>query len=344
MMAFLCVISHMQRLIYLFLVLLIFTACNQNNQQPNVSNITITVIEQRYEQDFFKVDTLYLKASLHQLDQRYKGFNSDFLYNILGTTTEAAQKDIPAFINSYRSIYQDANLVFKNTRPWVDEIKKGFQYVKYYFPEYQLPKKIITFIGPINSFGTIITPEAIAIGLQLFLGKNHPLYASEQSQSFYPAYLSRRFEPAYIPVASLRNIVEDIYPESALGKPLVEQMVESGKRLYLLDHFLPMLADSLITGYSDEQFRTCVDNEKNIWSFFIQNDLLYKTDPQFTRDYMNDGPSTQVFGSKSPGNIGQFVGWQIVKKWMNKNPKMGLRQLLQKNPAQLFEEAKYKPA
>lgn len=343
MMAFLCVISHMQRFIYLFMALAMLTACNQNKQQPNVSSISVRVEEQYYEQDFFKIDTNHLDESLQQLDQRYKGFNSDFLYNILGTTPETVQKDLPAFLNSYQSIFLDARVIFKQSKPWVEEIKKGFQHVKYYFPAYQLPKKIITFIGPINSFGTIITPDAIAIGLQLFLGKNHPLYASEQSQAFYPAYLSRRFEPAYIPVAAMRNIVEDIYPVSALGMPLIEQMVESGKRLFLLEHFLPTMPDSSLTGYTQEQLRTCMDNEKNIWSFFIQNDLLYKTDPQFTRDYMNDAPYTQAFGNKSPGNIGQFVGWQIVKKWADKNPTISLKTLLEKNPGKLFSEAKYKP-
>ena len=29
-------------------------------------------------------------------------------------------------------------------------------------------------------------------------------------------------------------------------------------------------------------------------------------------------------GEDSPGFIGQFVGWQIVKKWMDKNEKVSI--------------------
>lgn len=58
---------------------------------------------------------------------------------------------------------------------------------------------------------------------------------------------------------------------------------------------------------------------------------------------MTDGPRTETLGPDSPGFIGQFVGWQIVKKWMGQDKKRTPEQLL-KTPAQkIFEEAKYKP-
>ena len=70
------------------------------------------------------------------------------------------------------------------------------------------------------------------------------------------------------------------------------------------------------------------ENEAIIWSFFLQNDLFLLADPAITKDYMNDAPKTQVFGEASPGFIGQFIGWQIVKKWMDKNEKVTLEQLM----------------
>ena len=50
-------------------------------------------------------------------------------------------------------------------------------------------------------------------------------------------------------------------------------------------------------------------------------------------------------GDASPkaGVLGQFVGMQIVAKWMGKNKDL-LPDALMKTPAkQIFEEAKYKP-
>jgi hypothetical protein len=85
-----------------------------------------------------------------------------------------------------------------------------------------------------------------------------------------------------------------------------------------LEFFLPNLADTLLTGYTGPQLAACRASEKGIWSFFVQNDMLYSTDPSFTRDYLNEGPGTPALGEQAPGNIGQFCGWQIVKKWMQK--------------------------
>jgi hypothetical protein len=120
-------------------------------------------------------------------------------------------------------------------------------------------------------------------------------------------------------------------------------MIDAGKRLYLLDHFLPQVADSLKTGYTQKQLDGCYDNEAGIWNYFVQNNLLFITDPLQVRDYMQDGPFTEVLGQASPGFIGQFIGWQVVKKWMDKNPEITLQQLIETQEKKIYDEAKYKP-
>jgi hypothetical protein len=195
----------------------------------------------------------------------------------------------------------------------------------------------------------VLTSSGLAIGLQLYLGRDFPVYRTEYISEIYPDYQSRRFEPQYIPVNCMKNIITDIYSQDVPDLPLVYQMIEAGKRLYVLDQLLPETADSLKTGYTQEQLDGCYKNEAFIWNFFLQNNLLYATDPSLTRDYMNDGPKTEALGEASPGFIGQFVGWQIVKKWMNldknKNVEYNkiLKQLFHTPAKQIFEEAKYKP-
>ena len=78
------------------------------------------------------------------------------------------------------------------------------------------------------------------VGLQHHLGKNFSLYKSELVQQTYPEYISNRFEPDYIAVNCMNNIVNDLFPEKTEDKPLVNQMIEKGKRLYLLNKFLPV--------------------------------------------------------------------------------------------------------
>lgn len=344
MIAILSVNSPMITRILVLFLLFSCCACNSNEEAPDVSRIKIQLTEQHYEQDFFALDTLQLEASLASLEKKYPGFSSVFLTNILALMPGSESADLINFIRAYRPLFNQSSAIFKAQAKEFKEIKKGLQYVKYYFPAYPLPQKLISFIGPINSFGSILTEDAIAIGLQLFLGKDHPLYNSEEGQALFPAFISRKFEPEYIPVSAMNNIVLDMYPTSFIGKPLIAQMVELGKKMYIVDHLLPDLSDTLITGYSEKQLTACEKNEKNIWSFFIQNDLLYKSDPQLVREYVTDGPFTQAFGKESPGNIGQFLGWQIVKKWMKKNNQVSMDALMKKDALQLFEESRYKPS
>ena len=329
----------------LIAIIILAAGCTSKKKIPDVSNIKIDLQTVRFEQDFFAVDTNNINASLQQLFTKHQGFTQDFLYNILGAHQQADSviKDVKAFATSYKSLYDTAELQYKNIGTIENEVKQGLQFVHYYFPKYPLPKQLITFIGPINSYGNIITQDGLAVGLQLYMGHQYSLYQNEAFQSLYPDYISRRFEANYIPVNCLKTIVDDLYPLKISGKPLIEQMIETGKRLYLLNTLMPYANDTLTTGYTQKQLATCFNNEKNIWAFFIENNLLYEGDPNKINVYVNDGPNTPDINAEAPGFIGQFVGWQIVKKWMDKNDNLSLPQLLATPAKKIFDEAKYKP-
>jgi hypothetical protein len=323
--------------------IVVLLGCNSFQKTPDISSIDVPLTTVRFEQDFFATDTLRLDASLQKLAGQQPLFTQDFLYNILATTPETAMGDVPQFINAYQSLYKQASIKYASIAKQEAAIKQGLRYVKYYFPDYKLPTKLITFIGPINSFGNIITIDALAIGLQMYLGKNDPIYVSEEGQSLYPVYVSRRFEPEYMATNCMKNIRDDMFPLQDAGAPLCEQMVEAGKRLYFLKQVLPTEQDSIVTGYTAAQLEGCYKSEKDIWSFFVQNNLLYQKDPSLISDYMQEGPNTAVFGDASPGFIGQFVGYRIVEAWLQKNKALPLDKVMRTPPKIIFEQAKYKP-
>jgi hypothetical protein len=321
--------------------------CTRRNI-PDVSDVKVQLQMQRFENDFFAIDTNHVDQSLQQLQNKYPGFLRDFIFNILALpphpdSSKVVEQQVVSFLKSYKPLKDSVDKIYSNSNDIADQVKRGLQFVKYYFPDYKLPGKLITFIGPINSYGNILTTDALAVGLQLYMGSNYSLYQSEAGQEEYPAYISRRFQKEYIPVNCIKTIVNDMFPDNDAGGPLIEQMVQAGKRLYLLDQFMPESEDTLKTGYTKSQLEGCYKNEETIWSHFVQNDLLYVSDPSVVNDYMNDAPKTQAFGEESPGFIGQFVGWQIVKKWISKNEKVTLQQLIETNPRTIFEQAKYKP-
>lgn len=320
-------------------------ACKEKKNIPDVTAIKIDVKVKRFEQDFFRIDTSKPETSLDNLQQQYPKFLNDYLYNILGTAPQkdSVLKTAILFSNQYRQVFEASQKMYINFEPQKKVIQRSFQFIHYYFPQYPLPNNIITFIGPFDGTANALTTSGLAIGLQSYLGKDYPAYQSTYISQIYPAYKSKNFEAAYIPVNSIKNIIDDIYPDKSVGKPLIERMIEVGKRVYLLDAFMPETNDTLKTGYTAQQWNDCINNEKNIWSFFVQNNLLYETEPSIISIYVTEGPGTPELSSTAPGFIGQFTGWQIVKKWMKNNNHKSLEDLL-KTPAQkIFNEARYKP-
>ena len=315
---------------------------------PDVSNIKVDLQVQRFENDFFAIDTLHLDSSMLVLQKKYPYFTQDFIFNILALPSQpdsviVIKKNVAAFIASYNGVKYSSDSILKDVIPIVSEVKEGLQFLKFYFPEYKAPSKLITFIGPINSYANILTTDALAVGLQLYLGKDYSLYQTTTFQEMYPSYISRRFSKDYIAVNCMKTIADDMFPDKTAGRPMIEQMVQAGKKMYLLDQLLPEMADTLKIGYTQKQLDGCIENERVIWSFFARNELLFSTDPSITRDYLNEAPNTQVFGNDSPGFIGQFIGWQIVKKWVSKNNNKTLAEIMNTNPATIFTESKYKP-
>lgn len=335
-----------------FFLTIAFFSCKKGKKIPDVSNITVNITVQRFEEDFFRLDTNHLKESLHQLDQKYPTFFGDYMNNILGLpNNDTVLPAIKNFIATYQPIYQNTQKQFADFSKYKKEIEQGFRFAYYYFPTYRLPKNIITFIGPmdalfvgsVGSYGDVITQSGPAIGLQLHLGQSDLAYQTGMENGVAYAYQVRRFVPETIPVNVMKNIVDDMFPYNAESRPLIEQMIEKGKRLYVLDQLMPYTEDTLKIGYSKSQLDICNEHEADIWNFFIKNDLIFSIEPAINKEYMEDGPKTQVLGEGVPGYLGLYVGWQIVKKWMNKNEQIGLEVLMQKNAKELFNEAGYKP-
>jgi hypothetical protein len=332
--------------VFLLMASMLFS-CTNGDKTPDVSNIKVELNSMHFEKDLFTLDTANFTANLDILLAKYPSFGENFLATILNAdpkwSADSAADYVLGFITAYRQVYDTAQIVFKDFTPYEKDIKQGLQYVKYYFPEVNIPMRVITYIGPLDGYGDILADDAIIIGLQHHLGKNFSLYKSQIVQETYPEYISNRFEPDYIAVNCIKNIITDLYPEKMDDKPLVHQMVEKGKRLFLLGKLLPKTEEYKLIGYTKEQLTAVYEHEAAVWDLFVQNNFLQTIDNNIIKNYIGEGPKTQELGEASPGNIGSFAGWQIVKKFMQKNTKTSLIELMNMDAENIFQQAKYKP-
>jgi hypothetical protein len=333
----------------------LFFACNnKTNDVPGVSNIQVDLTVRRFDQDFFSIDTVGVEQGVSQLQTRYPDFAGIFLQNIVGVTDMGG---IKSYYRLYKPVFDSSQKLYKDFAPVEKQIEQGLKYVKHYFPSYKLPARIITVIGPMNSMQDFavmangdytpdfLGPDFIGISLQFYLGRDFSLYNTEYfTNTVAPAYRSRRFDKKYIISDVMKLITEDIFPDQSKSKPLVEQMIEKGKQWWMLDKFLPEVEDSVKTGYTKQQLTWCKANEGLIWSYIVKNEDLYSISPVTIQTYIGEAPFTQGFSQElSPGNIGQWIGWQIVKKYAENNPNLKPEEVMKSIPKKILDDAKYKP-
>jgi len=333
---------------FAFLFFTIFiVSCNHNSSGPNVSSIKMDIPLERYDVDFFNIDTNNIAAGLSKVRQAHPDFHKDFMQQILGVPdSDSSTQTLTAvkmFLSGYRQIENSLQQTYKNTDWLKKELDNAFRYVKYYFPNYKAGK-VVLFTGPFDAPGVATTNFGLAVGLQQFAGANFDVYQTPTFQEIFPSYISRRFSKEYIVPNCMKAISDDIFPDKSNSLPLIEQMVEKGKRWYLLDKLLPNTPDSLKTGYTQQQLNWCKDSEGLLWSYLAKNEDLNSVNPSVLQIYIGESPYTQGLSPEySPGNIGQWIGWQIVKKFVGKNSDLSVDKVMQTPAREFIEQAKYKP-
>ncbi|WP_143097730.1 hypothetical protein [Chitinophaga sp. CF118] len=334
------------KLLILILFLFCFSACKHKNV-PNVSHIAMEVHIQRFDHDLYKLDTNHIQASLQQLDAAYPTFLPAYIEHIMNfgpyaDSSKLVQMQTRMLVGNsdFRLLQDTINAHF----PKLDELEKdlaqSFRYIKYYFPSFRAPK-VVAFSSVISNYGAITIDSVLGVGLDMYLGKDFPVYAMLPD---YPGYMIRKFSKEYITTNCIQVLSQQMYPGADPSDKLIAQLVNAGKHQYFLEQVLPDVPDSIRLGYTKDQLEWCMESEQMIWQFFIQQNLLYKSDWQSNMHFMNDGPSTQGMPEGSPGRIGSFVGWRIVQEYMKQHKEVTLQKLMDnKDAMQIFSQSKYRP-
>ena len=339
-----------------FYSLILLAACSNPATLPKEAIRPVPITIARFDKDFFALDTLRTEVALTALSEKYPGFLPGYLNAILGINPADpnAIPAIKAFLNSYRPVYaQAAPIADKQLPEMQNQLETALQWLHYLLPGFKpdSPFVITPFIGPMDAYesfsvgdyGDVRTANGVGIALQFHLGQEAGIYAQGISNGVFYPYQVKRFTPETMLVNALKNVIDDLYPYAAAGKPMVEEMVEKGKRLYLLRRILPETADSLLLGYTGAQTKGCYENESTIWQFFVKNDLLYSIEPSINQQYLRDGPKTPELGDASPGYIGLFTGWRIVESYMKKYPDTPVDALMKKPAMEVYQGSSYRP-
>ncbi len=316
----------MKKIIFAFLILSTFVSCTKKSEvEKEVEAIPVEIEVIRFDKLFFETPPADLNKLKKQFPYFFPSGNDDSVW------INKMQNPL------WRELYSEVQKKYSNFEPIKKELESLFKNIKYNFPETKTPK-VITLISEMDYTNKVVyTDSLLIISLELYLGKEHKFYE-------FPNYLKQNFEQKQIIPDVVTNFSYRKIPPVE-NKNLLNQMIYFGKQLYLKDLLIPNYSDADKIGYTAEQIIWCEENESYMWRYFIEKQMLYDEDQKLNSRFINPAPFSKFYleiDNESPGQVGCWLGWQIVCAYM-KNNEVPVQQMLKMNAKQLFENSKYKP-
>jgi hypothetical protein len=304
--------------------------------QPDIQVEKGEVVIKRYEKALFALDKNHLKAGMSTLYPEYAYFMGSQwqdTMNILRIYNYLNDPNIKELYTLTLSTYTDVAFLEK-------ELTIAFDHYRQAYPEKPIPG-VFTYVSGLDIENPVyFSDTAMAIGLDLFLGSDVPAYA----KAGIPKYKIDRFTRDHILPQCMLAVSDYVVRMDEKRNTLLDQMVMAGKALYFLDVTLPDVKDEFKIGYSPAQLVWSKNNETKIWAFIIENQILFSSDPQGVSKMMTDAPFTSGFATESPGRLGAYLGWQIVRAYMKEADNITLKQLMEDTDAQhILKVSLYKP-
>lgn len=312
---------------YFLLILLIVSCKNESENLVDVSHIDVIIDLNRFEVDFYNTTEETLVDTKQKYPMFFPANTPDSIW--LSKINDADE----------RELYQETLKKYEDIETLEAQLTSLFQYVKYYNQDFIIPE-ITTVISNIDyDYRIIYNGVSLIISLDCYLGVDHPFYGD------YPKYIRQNNTANHIVVDVANEIISKQVFSNMNDRSFLGKMIEEGKKMYMLDLYLPKVDDSEKIGYSLEKYSWAVSNEEQVWKYFLSKDLLYSTDTKLNKQFLDNAPFSKFYLSQdnvSPGRIGVFMGWQIVRSYMNNND-VTLQELLQAKPQDIFSKSKYKP-
>ena len=307
------------------------------SQKPDVTKSSVLVNINRLEEDFFKSKS---KEDIYSfLSSNEQMANAFFEMAAMGTK-EVGEMLYPMLNNKpMDTVRQEVKATFGDFKTQKEEFEQAFSLLNYYYPETPDTINVNTVIAGMQKDLYITTDnKEVYIGLDYFLGSE----ATYRPNNY--EYINKRFKPESILPFTMQFVSTKYNKSDFKDNSLMALMIYYGKAYYFAKKMLPCTPDSLIIGYDPMEWEGSEKHIKTIWGVFIDRELLYEASHFITGKYINERPKTPEIGDKCPGRIGQFLGWKIVKKYMENNPEVTLQELMEESDAKkIFNKSKFKP-
>ncbi|MBW2962646.1 gliding motility lipoprotein GldB [Mesonia aestuariivivens] len=318
----------LKNIIYLLLIINFITSCKNDSEkiEEEIAKIPVNVAVDRF-------DKVFAEATPEDIPKLKREYPLLF-------PKQYADSVWVKMIND--TIQQELNRETLKAFPEFEQqeaLENLFQHLKYYFPQFQVPK-VITVTSEVDyRHQTIVTDTVVLVSLDTYLGEEHKFYIGLQS------YLKKKLRKEQI-IPDIATAYAKKFTPQPEGRTFLASMIYYGKLLYVKDQLIPNFSEAQRMGYTSKEITWAHTNEEQIWRYFIEHELLYDTDNELEQRFINLAPFSKFrlqLDNESPSQLGQYMGWQIVKQFAAKNPEVSLAEVLQLDAETIFKQSNYKP-
>ena len=332
------------RVLSILIFSLLLCGCGNRYQYipKDIEPVTVDIL--RFDSALLAVRADSTMQDVRRLYAEYEAFIPLYVEGVLRLPMEDTayfSEQLANFLVDTTMGFAQTNALAKERFANIDSIQNAlniaFSRLHYLYPDWVIPT-VYLFVSGFNS-SVVYYDNMLGVGVDMYLGSDYPYY----NQVVYD-YQKSTMEKEYV-VRDLMSmyLAYNIAYNSKYNR-LLEQMIFRGKQLFLLSQLLPDAPAWQVIGYTPEQWAWCEHYEQAIWNRIMEKRDLFKTESRILNSYMNEGPFTAEVTQDSPGRLGLWVGWQIIKSYMLHNQEITIHDLINEGDAQkILEQSFYKP-
>ncbi len=316
----------MNKYLVLFLFSMLFYSCDKGVKIPSdIANIPVNIEVVRFDEQFSKAT-----------EQDLSSLKKKFPYLFSNRFPDEYWK--AKFIDTIQQeINTEVAKVFPDINQEQEALENLFKHIKYYYPKAIVPK-VVTITNNVEYRNKVILADTLLIiGLDTYLGKDHHFYTG------IPTFQSKNFRREQIDVDVAHAFAKKVTSKTK-NRAFLSEMIYEGKKLYAMHSFLTTKPEYEVLSYTEEELTFARENEQYIWEYFVKGDV-YTTDSKMLSRFLNPAPFSKFyldFDNETPGRIGRYIGYEIVKSYMENNDVL-LKTMLIQDAETIFASAKYKP-
>jgi uncharacterized protein YjaZ len=155
------------------------------------------------------------------------------------------------------------------------------------------------------------------MGLERYIGEKNPLIDQLPGDVFFN-WVKKGMDMRYFERDAICAWLMTHHVPEVDGN-LAEAMVNWGKIIYFTEAAFPKDKKETIIRYTAEELKWAGENEFALWKYLKDEKLLFKIDDRDKNNLLSPGPFSIGLPEKGPDRLGQYLGWRMIKKFMEKN-------------------------